>query len=277
VKVLAFVRLRLRFTGVIVGAALLVSCTRGVVDESASPVAPTPTLVRLTITPAGGGEMAIGGSATIITTGTSPTNAGVGAFAEYSNGTRGYVAATWTSSNTSVLTVTNESILAIGPGTAVVTATFGGQSDDVQIQVFGGISGSWAGTYVVEQCSGSSGSMAEVLCTPPNTGRPAGVAHRGANLPIAMELTVTGDDVTGVVTLGNIRGTLTGKNRGGGFFYLQGVIENANGTINISHWDSRVARNQMEGFINYQVRIVGLPGVGSVATKLTTVTRLGAP
>jgi hypothetical protein len=275
VKVVAFVLLRLRFAGVILGAALLVSCTRGVVDDS-NPVGPTPaaTVIKLTITPVGVGEMTLGRSAAIVTTGTSPTSsAGVGAFAEYSNGTGRYVEATWTSSNTGVVTLTNESILAVGPGTAVITATFGGQSDDEQIQVFGGIAGSWAGTYLVEQCSGSSGSMAELLCTPPNTGRPAGFAHRGTNLPIAMELTVNGDDVTGVVTFGNIRGTLTGKDRGAGYFYLQGVIENANGWINISHWDSRVARDQMEGFINYQLRMRGLPGLGNVGTKLTTVTR----
>jgi hypothetical protein len=267
----------LRFAGAILGAAMLVSCTRGVVDESTNPVAPTPaaaTVVKLTITPVGGGELTIGGSAPIVTSGTSPTSvAGVGAFAEYNNGTGRYVAATWTSSNTSVVSVTGESLTATGPGTAVVTASFGGQTDDEQFQVFGGVSGSWAGTYLVEQCGGSSGSMAEVLCTAPNTGRPAGLAYRGANLAIAMDLTVNGGDVTGVVSFGNIRGTLTGKDRGAGFFYLQGVIENANGSLNITHWDARVERDQMQGFISYQLRIAGLPGIGSVGAKLADMTR----
>jgi hypothetical protein len=266
-----------RFAGTILGAAMLVSCTRGVVEESSNPVAPTPaaaTVTKLTITPVGGGTMMIGGSAAIVTSGTSPTSgAGVGAFAEYNNGTGRYVEATWSSSDASVVSVTTERLTAIGPGTAIVTASFGGQSADERFQVFGGISGSWAGTYVVEQCSGSSGSMAEVLCTPPNTGRPAGLAHLGATLPIAMELTVNGDDVTGVVSVGTIRGTLTGKDRGAGFFYLQGGIENASGSVNITHWDARVERDQMQGFINYQLRIAGLPGIGGVATKLTSVTR----
>jgi hypothetical protein len=115
--------------------------------------------------------------------------------------------------------------------------------------------------------------MAEVLCTPPNTGRPAGIAHRGANLAIALELSVSGDDVTGVVSFGNIRGTLRGKDRGAGFFYLQGTIENASGSINISHWDTRVERDRIEGFVNYQLRIAGLPGIGNVGTKFTSVTR----
>ena len=262
----------------ILGGALLVSCTRGVItDEQANPVAPTPaapTLTRLTITPIGGGSIMLGASAPIVSTGTSPnTGAGVGAFAEYSNGTGRYVAATWTSSDASVVSVTNEAITAMGRGTAIVTARFGGQSDDEQFEVFGGIASRWAGTYVVEQCSGSSGSISEVLCTPPNTGRPAGIAHVGATLQIGMELTVSGADVTGVVHFGNIRGTLTGKDRGAGYFFLQGVIENASGTVNITHWDVRVHRDEMQGFINYQLRLPNLPGLGGVATKLANVTR----
>lgn len=257
---------------------MLVSCTRGVItDEQANPVAPTPvapTVTKLTITPIGGGSMMLGGSAPIVSTGTSPnTVAGVGAFAEYSNGTGRYVAATWTSSDAGVVSVTNEAITAMGRGTAIVTASFGGQSDDEQFEVFGGIAGSWAGTYVVEHCSGSSGSIAEVLCTAPNTGRPAGITHVGATLPIAMELTVNGANLTGVVTFGNIRGTLTGQDRGAGYFFLQGEIENASGRLNISHWDVRVQRDEMEGFINYQLRLTNLPGIGSVGTKLATVMR----
>jgi hypothetical protein len=268
----------LRFAGVILGGALLVSCTRGVLtDEQANPVAPTPaasTVTRLTITPVGGGSMMLGGSAPIVSTGTSPnTGAVVGAFAEYSNGTGRYVAATWTSSNASVVSVTNEAITAMGRGTAIVTASFGGQSDDEQFEVFGGIAGSWGGTYVVEQCSGSSGSMSEVLCTAPNTGRPAGVAHVGATLQVAMELTVSGDEVTGVVAFGNIRGTLTGKDRGAGYFFLQGTIADASGTLNITHWDVRVQRDEIQGFINYQLRLANLPGIGGVGAKLMTVTR----
>lgn len=270
-----------RFAGVILGAAMLVSCTRGVVEESSNPVAPTPaaaTVTKLTITPVGGGTMMIGGSAPIVSTGTSPNaGAGVGAFAEFSNGTGHYVEATWTSSNARILSVDNGTLNAMGLGAAIVTATFQGQSDDERFEVIGGITGRWAGTYVVEQCGANSGSMSEVLCTPPNTGRQAGVAHVGATLPISMELSVSGTDVTGVVSLGNIQGTLSGKDRGAGFFYLQGVIESAAGTINITHWDARVQRDEMQGFINYQVRIATLPGTGAVGTKLASVTRLAPP
>lgn len=257
---------------------MLVSCTRGVItDEQANPVAPTPvaaTLTTLTITPLGGGTMLIGGTATIVSSGPLPANAvGLGAFAEFSNGTGRYVEATWTSSNPSVLTVDNTTLTAIARGTATITATYQGQSDDEQFEVLGGIAGSWAGTYVVQQCAGSSGSMNEVMCTPPNSGRQAGFAHVGATLPITMELTEHGEDVTGVVSFGAVRGTLTGKNRGSGLFYLTGQIEGAAGVFNISHWDTRVQRDEMQGFINYQLRLNSLPGTGNVATRLVNVTR----
>lgn len=265
----------LRFGGVILGCTMLVSCTRGVTDLD-NPVAPTPTptLSKLTITPVDGGTMMIGGSATIVSSGTPPGNAvALGAFAEFSNGSARYVEATWTSSNPGVVSVANGTLTAVGRGSALVTATFQGQSDDAPFEVIGGITGSWAGTYVVEQCSGSSGSINEVMCTPPNTGRPAGFAHVGARLPVTMELTESGDDVTGVISIGGVRGTLAGKNRGAGYFYLTGMIETSGGVLNISHWDTRVQRDEMQGFINYQVRINSLPGTGNAGTRLVDVTR----
>jgi hypothetical protein len=95
----------------------------------------------------------------------------------------------------------------------------------------------------------------------------------GATLQIAMDLTVNGDDVTGVVAFGNIRGTLTGKDRGLGHFFLQGTIADASGTLTITHWDTRVQRDEIQGFINYQLRLANLPGIGVVGTRLATVTR----
>lgn len=268
----------LRFAGVILGGALLVSCTRGVVDEI--PVAPTPgppTVRRLTITPINGGTMIIGGSAAIVSSGAPGDSVVLGAYAEFSNGTGRYVEASWTSSNPSVIVVDNSTLTAVGRGTAIVTATFQGQSDDAPFEVMGGITGSWAGTYVVQQCSGSSGSMSEVMCTPPNTGRPAGLAYVGATLPITMELTENGTDVTGVVALGDVRGTLTGKSRSGGFFSLQGVIAIPGGAVTISHWDTLVQQDGMQGFINYEVRINSLPGTGGAGIRLVNVTRLAPP
>jgi hypothetical protein len=38
-----------------------------------------------------------------------------------------------------------------------------------------------------------------------------------------------------------------------------------------------VQRDEMRGFINYQLRLASLPGVGAVGTKLANVTRLAPP
>jgi len=280
VKAPSLMPVLLRFAGVIVGAAMLVSCTRGVSEQPLNPVAPTPaaaTVTKLTITPAGGGTMMIGGSAAIVTSGSLPTNTVVlGAFAEYSNGTGRYVEATWTSSNPAVVAVANGGLNAVGRGTATVTATFEGRSAEVPFEVIGGIAGTWTGTYLVEQCGASSGSLSEVLCTPPNTARQPGLAHVGATLPITMELTVSGSEVTGVVSFGTIRGTLMGQDRGTGFFFLTGVIEATGATLNIAHWDTRVQRDELAGFINYQLRLPNFPGTGGVGTRVS-LTRLAPP
>lgn len=258
----------LRFTGLVLACATLVSCTLGTVDQI--PVAPTPTVRRLTITPFGGATLPFGGSVPIVSSGAlAPV---LGAFADYSDGSARYVEATWTSSNTGVVAVNNAALTAVGRGTATVTATFQGHSDDEQFQVIGGIAGSWSGTYVVEECAGTSGSAFDVMCSTPNPGRQPGFAHVGATLPITMELTVNGDDITGGVTLGNLRGTLTGKDRGAGFFSLQGVISGVV-VLTMYHWDTVVRGDELQGHIAYEVRFNGLPGTGSAASRLVNVTR----
>ena len=247
--------------------AMLAGCTVGTVD--AIPVAPTPTVRRLTITPVGGATIVFGASVLFVSSGMSP---GLGAFAEYSNGTGRYVEATWTSSKSSIVSVDNTALTARSRGTAIVTATFEGHSDDEQFEVIGGIAGNWAGTYVVQQCGGSTGSIIDVMCTAPGTGRQPGLAYVGATLPITMELTVSGDDVSGIVAFGNLRGTLTGKDRGAGSFYLQGTIEGVV-TLTITYWDTLVQRDELQGFLNYHVRVSGVSGTGEAVTRLVNVTR----
>lgn len=257
-------------------ACVVVSgCTRGVVDSPpTAPSALPPTITTLTITPIGGGSMMVGSTAPIATNGGIPSNGSpLGAFAQYSNGSGRYVEAAWTSSDDSIITVEGTQLVARARGTVTLTATFEGKSDTESFTSEGGIAGRWGGSYVVEQCGGNSGSMQEVLCNPAGNSRPVGLAAVGNTLPFSLEISENDTDVTAIVSFGAIRGTLTGKNRGGGFFYLQGVIEAAGGAINIIHWDTRVTRDSMEGFIGYQVRIPNLPGIGAVAARLVDMTR----
>ena len=257
---------------VALAVAATAACTTGVVDEI--PTAPTPphVLTALTITPVGGGTMQVGSRVPISTSGAAP-GAVLGAFAQFRDGTGEYVAATWSSSDDSVMTIDGGQLVALGRGTVTLTATYQGQTDTETFVSEGGIAGRWQGSYVVDQCSGSSGSVQEVLCNPPGNGRPPGFAAVGTVLPFSLEISENGTDLTAVVSFGTIRGTLTGKNRGGGFFFLQGLIEASGGAINIVHWDTRVVRDSMEGFIGYQTRLPGLPGFGGVSAKLVDMTR----
>jgi hypothetical protein len=249
------------------------ACTRGVVDSA--PTAPSPTITALTITPIGGGSLLVGSSAPITTTGNvTPANAtALGAYAQFSSGSGRYVEASWTSSDAGIIAVEGTELVARGRGSVTLTATFEGRSDTETFSAEGGIGGRWAGTYLVEQCSGNSGSIHEVLCNPAGNARPVGLAAVGATLPFSLEISENGSDLAATVVIGQVRGTLTGRTRGAGYFYLQGLIADTGGTITIVHWDTRVVRDELEGFIGYQMKLPGLPGFGSVAAKLTGVTR----
>jgi hypothetical protein len=271
---------RLRFACLILATTLPLSCSRGVVTDL--PAAPTPpaatlTLTRLTITPVGGGNVVVGGTAPIVTSGGLPSNAvALGAFAEYDRAPGRYVEATWTSSDSSVLTVANNTMTALKRGSVTLTATFGGRSDTEEFVVEGGIGGRWAGSAVVEQCAAGSGSMQDLLCRPATGGR-SGMAPVGATLPFSMEITENGTELSGTVTFGfttgSMSGTLRGLDRGGGFFYLLGTIDTGGGSITLVRWDTRVVRDAMEGTVAYEVRLSGVPSHGAVGTRLANMTR----
>lgn len=267
--------MRLRRATAVLMSIAMGACTRGVVDSPpTAPTPPPPAVTTLTITPIGGGSIQVGASAPIVTSGGLPAaGTPLGAFAQFNDGSGRYVAAAWSSSDDSIITVDGDQLVARGRGTVTLTAAYEGKSDTETFTAEGGVAGRWRGAYLVEQCGGSTGSMQEVLCNPPGNTRAPGVAAVGSVLPFSLEIVEHGTDLSALVSLGTTRGTLTGKLRGGGFFYLQGVIEGAGGAINIIHWDTRVVRDGMEGFIGYQVRMPNLPGIGAVAAKLVDMTR----
>lgn len=137
----------------------------------------------------------LGGSAPITSSGPLPSSGAVlGAFAEFSNGTGRYVEAAWTSSDDKVVTVNGSALTATGRGTATLTATFESRSDDEQFVVEGGVPGRWAGSYVVDQCGATSGSLTEVLCSA-QPGRHPGLSPVGATLPVSLEITESGGEL----------------------------------------------------------------------------------
>lgn len=237
------------------------------------PTAPVPTIIRLTITPLGGGLLTAGASADIVTSGGLPPSGTVvvGAFAEYSNRTGRYVDAAWRSDDENTIAVVGSSIVGRRRGSATLTASFEGWTDTETFVVEGGIPGRWGGSYLVEECAASSGSMAEIVCGAP--GRTPGLAAVGAMLPISMDITEEGDALTATLLLNPFNGTVSGKNRGGGFFTFVGSIGTPQSQISFFHWDALVTGDQMEGFIGYEIRIAGLPGLAQVAAKFANLVR----
>jgi hypothetical protein len=110
------------------------------------------------------------------------------------------------------------------------------------------------------------------MCAAPIPGRQTGFAYIGATLPITMELTLSGTDITGIVSFGSLRGTLTGRDRGAGIFSLQGVIQGAV-VLNITQWETQVLDNELVGIIAYEVRFNGVAGNGAASGRFVNVTR----
>lgn len=251
-------------------------CSHGTVAQlPTAPTATTPavTVRRLTVTPVGGGSIIAGKSAEITTSGPFPTTgAALGAFAEYSDGTGQYVEATWTSSDPSVLTVSGTSLRALKRGTATLTAAAVGHTASETFTVEPGIAGSWAGTYIVDSCAAGSGSMDELICNAV-PGRRQGVLKVGSVAPINFQITQTGTDLSATAAFGEIRGTLTGIDRGQNFLTLKGNLTVETTTLTVVYWDGRVKGDAMEAFIGFEVRIAGVPSHANVTGHFLDVTR----
>jgi hypothetical protein len=265
-----------RFFAIACAILVIGGCSHGTTSElptSPTPAAPAVSVRRLTITPAGGGTIIAGKSAEITSSGPFPTTgATLGAFAEYTDGSGKYVEANWTSSDPNVLIVSNGSLRALGRGTATLTASAEGHTASETFIVEPGIAGSWAGTYVVDQCAAGSASMHQLICdaTP---GRQAGILQPGAVAPISFQITQSGNDLSATAAFGEIRGTLTGIDRGQNFLTLKGDLTVSTTTLTLVYWDARVKTDAMEAFIGFEVRIAGVPSHANVTGRFVDVSR----
>jgi hypothetical protein len=246
-------------------------CAHGFVDEA--PTSPTPTtavtIQRLTVTPIGGGSIIAGLSAPITTSGTS---LGIGAWAQYSDGSAKYVAATWTSSDTGIITVDGDNLRAIGRGTATLTARAEGLSDSEDFTVEPDMAGAWSGSLVVEQCSAGSGSMTELACL--NVpGRQPGTFAVGAALPLGFQIQKSGQDLTATATMGSVTGSLRGSDRGGNYLTLGGDLRFDRTTVKVVYWDTHVNTDTMAGTIGFEVYIDTIPTHANVVGHLENVKR----
>lgn len=264
-----------RFLAIACATLVIGGCSHGTTALPTAPttVVPTVAVRRLSITPVGGASIIAGKTAEITTSGPFPTTgATLGAFAEYTDGTGKYVEANWTSSDSTVLVATTTSLKAMRRGTATLTATAEGHTASETFTVEPGIAGAWAGTYVVDSCAAGSGSMHELICNA-LPGRRQGVLQVGAVAPINFQITQSGTDLSATAALGEIRGTLTGSDRGQNFLTLKGNLTVDTTTITLVYWDARVKTDAMEALIGFEVRIAGVPSHANVTGHFLDVTR----
>jgi hypothetical protein len=112
-----------------------------------------------------------------------------------------------------------------------------------------------------------------LICQAPDQGRAPGVLPIGAAPPLHLQITKSGKDLTAVAQFGELRGTLTGTDRGSNFLTFKGDLTVNRTTITLVYWDARVRTDAMEGSIAFEVRIAGVPSFAAVTAHLDKVTR----
>jgi hypothetical protein len=133
-------------------------------------------------------------------------------------------------------------------------------------------SGVWSGNYIIEHCGGD-GSAGSLFCAAGSGSRAPGIYPVGTSLPIRMDLTQSGSNVSGLVSFGSVRGVMQGVVRSNGLLSMQGEAAADGTTLRITYWDTRALSGVMDGFINYEARFHGIPGFAGVRTKLGNMRR----
>src|SRR5688572_21712706 len=196
----------------------------------AAPPPPAPTVTAVSI---------IGSRA--LRTGQTET---MRAEAALSNGTTQTAAnSTWSSSNSSVATVSEAGVVAaMAQGSANISVSSGGASGQLPIQVWQDYQGTWTGDYVINVCT-ETGSGFRGFCR---------TFPRGTELPFRLVLTQTNDAANGTLELGSFFGPMRGgifENRrfvGAGALstILDGVVFNATvGTFSVLSTNNSLAGN----------------------------------
>jgi hypothetical protein len=126
--------------------------------------------------------------------------------------------------------------------------------------------GGWQGNYIIDQCI-ASGSAEDLVCS-----RNHGLYPVGTPLPIGINLSQTGNLVSGIFSLGAATGPVNGVVTNG-VLSLQGTGASGPTSVTVTSWSTRVNGNVMEGNITYAITVVGAAGPATVVTRLVRVTK----
>jgi hypothetical protein len=267
----------IRFSLVIALAALSVKCGD---DKSPTSPTPPPSSTPTRIISLGGnlafGDVAVGASKDTTLTITNTGNAALNITGISVTSTLGpHTGVNWT--NGTIAPGGSQNVTyrfaptAAGTFSGTVTVNGDQTSGTNTIAVSGTglappFTGFWTGTYIVERCEGT-GSVQDIFCS---TNR--GLYPVGTTLPVNLTLTQNGNSVTGALALGTVAGPITGTVTGG-VLTLQGTATAPSISATITAWSTTVSGNSMSGNITYNLTSTGTPGVATVVTRLTRMTK----
>lgn len=127
--------------------------------------------------------------------------------------------------------------------------------------------GTWAGRYVIDRCDGT-GSVQDIFCS-----NNRGIFPPGTSLPISMTFTQTGNTVNGTFAFGQVTGVGNGVVGPDGVLTLQGTATSGSISASIASWSTRIENGQMVGSVTYNFTERTTPGIATVVTRLSGVTR----
>jgi hypothetical protein len=222
---------------------------------------PTPTIQGLSITP----------GTNAVTVGHSESYSATARMSDSSSKT---VTATWSSDNTSVLTIdASGRAQGLQPGLATIIATYEGVTKTLLIHVVPNYEGMWAGDYTVTRCV-DSGDFAEIC------GSGSEDVKRGDLLPIELALTQNGTVVSGTLWMGQVTGPLTGNLDDGGSFRgtasLTFTLEGYTVTMSVSPLTLRVDGDRLGGSLSAEMTGAGAQGSWIIGGDLHSVVRTSA-
>jgi len=232
--------------------------------ESGAPTSPSSSTVTVSAVVVSGTSPVVGATAQFVATATLSNSASQSVTTQ----------AAWSSSNTTIATVSNNgTVTGVAAGDVDITATYQNVAGHSHVTItrldVPNYQGVWTGDYSVTACDGTNG-----LCS---TG--GGLSVGSVHL-VKLWLTQNSSTVTGVISLGIDTGGVSGSVDGNGHLVLSGTWSCGCGlgtteyTTTISDFDAVVAGSSMSGqWTMTFTGFVSTVGSGTAQVIIHTLTR----
>lgn len=223
-------------------------------SNTTSPTSPTATVVLSSI--------AVTGSSTALMVGESAT---LTATATYSDGTTRSITVTWSSSDSTVVSVDSAGrVTAAGGGTVTITATAEGRSGTLSVRGIPDYSGEWDVRFKYTMCN-MPDRWRLTWCDPRATGGYMGLTFSRSGV----------DEVTAIMRSGNgYIGNMSGRVQANGSLALTGTWTLTDAiSWDVSNWVSQMVSGQMTGTFAATITLPGETATGTLTAELFNSTR----